>query len=574
MRPSRTSAPRRAIALAAAVAMTIAACGGDDDDSADTEPEPTASAPTADTGAEQAPEATEAPSVPGTDAPTNSAVPETGPPTTVMVADYDPNAVLRVIGYSPPAHLDPVRGVPACEFTHLRMIYDSLIRLDANGLPKPGLAESWEVVDDQTFVLHIRPGVIFQDGTPFNAEAVRAHLERGKNDPESTIVDTLDVIDEMVVVDDLTLELHLNEPRAGTMTTLFAERAGMVPSTDAVAAGGADYGATMAVGAGPYALDSLNPGQLLSVRTWGGDDYWANENRLLAGLEFYPVDDTTGIQRVQAGEIDYMATKDDNIEIVEAADDLDHLVAPTATFAQIFMNFGKAPFDDIRVRQALNHALDRELLTEVLSGAGDVAWGPLPPTSWAHNPDVENLYPYDPDKARELLAEAGYPDGISFTAAMIDHPYYTRMAQAVQDMLADSGIEVELATVTGPEINNALYVRQEYDAAITAYAGSTDPALTLERKYTSDGSGNPSGQTIEGLEELLAEGARLIDPEERAPIYQEAELLVMQNALEVPIYFLGGLSVFNPSVHGIDKGYETCSIGNFIDPPAYIATDD
>ncbi|HWL42723.1 MAG TPA: ABC transporter substrate-binding protein [Ilumatobacter sp.] len=570
MRPTRTQ--RRAIALAAAVALTIAACGGDDDDPASTEPAPTAASPDTGTEADQPPATTGASSTPARDTsvPTATDGPDAAPPD---VPEHDPNAVLRVIGYSPPAHLDPVRGVPACEFTHLRMVYDSLVRLGADGLPKPGLAESWEVVDDETFVLHIRPGVIFQDGTPFDAEAVREHLERGKNDPESTIVDNLRVIDEIVVVDDLTLELRLNEPRAGTMTTLFAERAGMVPSAVAVAASGADYGTTSAVGAGPYAMESLNPGQLLSVRAWGGDDYWANGGRLLAGLDFYPVDDTTGIQRVQSGEIDYMATKDDNIEIVRAADDLAYEVAPTNTFAQIFMNFGRPPFDDVRVRQALNHALDRELLTQVLSGAGDVAWGPLSPTSWAHNPAIDEMYPYDPDKARELLAEAGYPDGVSFTAAMIDHPYYTRMAQAVQDMLADSGIDVELATVTGAEINNALYVRQEYDAAITAYAGSSDPALTLERKYTSGGSANPSGQTIDGLEDLLAEGARLVDPDERAPIYQEAELLVMENALEVPIYFLGGLSVFDPSVHGIDKGYETCSIGNFIDPPAYIAVD-
>lgn len=582
---SSAGGARRVLAITVAGAMMLAACGGDDD--AD-DPASNAGAEPAETGDEPAetadepadgddPGAADEPAEPADDAadggePTepaddaaDGAEPADGP-----AAAHDPDAVLRVIGYSPPPHLDPVRGVPACEYTHLRMIYDGLIRLDANGAPQPGLAESWEVVDDLTFRLRLRPDVVFQDGTPFDAAAVKAHIERGQSDPESTIATTLEVVDEVVVVDDLTVDLMLTEPRAGTMTTILAERAGMIPSPSSVE-GAEQYGTDTAVGAGPYALESLNPGQLLSVRAWGGDDYWADDQRLLAGLEFYPVDDTTGIQRVQSGEIDYMATKDDNISVVEEATDLEHRVAPTNTFAQLFINFGVEPFDDIRVRQALNHALDRELLTEVLSGAGDVAWGPLPSTSWAHNPEVDGMYPFDPDRARQLLADAGYPDGLTFTAAMIDHPYYSRMAQAVQDMLAESGITVELETVTGAEINNALYVRNEYDAAITAFAGSTDPALTLERKYASDGSANPSGQTIEGLEELLAEGARLLDQDERAAVYQEAELMIMENALEVPIYFLGGLSVFDPKVRGIEKGYETCSVGNFITPPAYIA---
>ena len=153
---------------------------------------------------------------------------------------------------------------------------------------------------------------------------------------------------------------------------------------------------------------------------------------------------------------------------------------------------------------------------------------------------------------------------------MINVPYYTRMAAAVQDMLKESGITVNLESVPGAEINNALYIRKQYSAAITAFAGSTDPSIGLEAKYTTYGASNPSGKTVDGLEQLLADGARLVDQKDRAVKYQAAEKLIMDNALEVPIYFLGGLSVYSPKVHGIDKGYETCSIGNFIDPAVYL----
>lgn len=552
---------RRATAIGLVGALAVAACGSDDGGSpsggspepgATDEPPPTSAEPGADDGDEQSPTTESADDVVG----------------------HDPDAVISVIGYSPPAHVDPVRGVPACEHTHLRMIYDSLVRLDLNGAPAPGLAESWEVIDDLTFQINLRDGVVFQDGTPFDADAVRIHLERGQAHPESTITGVLDVVERIEVVDDLTLRLHLSEPRAGTLTTILAERAGMVPSPQAVDSGGDQYGTTSAVGAGPYELVELNPAQILSVRAWGGRDYWADDRRLIAGIDFHPVDDTLGIQRIQSGEIDYMATKDDNLSLVVDEPDLEHRLAPTNTYAQIFINFGVEPFDDVRVRQALNHALDRELLNEVLTGgAGEVAWGPLAPTSWAHDTSIEGLYPFDPERARELLAEAGHPDGITFTAAMIDHPYYTRMAQAVQDMLVESDIFIELETVTGAEINNALYIRQDYAAAVTAYAGSTDPSITLEARYASSGNSNPSGETVDGLEELLAEGARLVDQDDRAELYRQAERLVMENALDVPIFFLGGLSVFDPSVRGIEKGYETCAIGNFIDPPVYVAVD-
>jgi peptide/nickel transport system substrate-binding protein len=532
---------RRALCVSLAMAVAAVGCGGDDDVSG------------------------------GDDTTGATTVPVTTGAGDATAPEHDPDAVLKVIGYSPPANVDPVRGVPACEMTHLRMIYDSLVRLDATGATVPGLAESWEVVDDLTFRLDLRHGVTFQDGTPFDAAAVKAHLERGKTDPESTITGVLEVVDSIETPDDHTVILHLNKPRAGTLPTILAERAGMIPAPAAVDAEGAEYGTDNAIGAGPYAFQSLVPAQRLEVRTWGGADYWANERRFLAGIDFYPVDDTLGVQRIQSGEIDYMATKDSNLPVVEEASDLEHQLSPTNTFAQIFLNYGVEPFDDIKVRQALNHALDRELLLQTISGAGEVAWGPLSPSSWGHNPAVEDMYPFDPTKAKELLAEAGYPDGLTFTAAMIDHPYYTRLATAVQDMLKESGITVNLETVTGPEINNALYIRKDYSAAITAYAGSTDPALTLEAKYTSYGNSNPSGQTVDGLEELLAAGARSADLDVRTSAYQEAEQLIMDNALEVPIFFLGGLSVYDPSVQGIAKGYETCSVGNFIDPPAYIA---
>ena len=377
---------RAATGFVVSAGLLIAACGSD---AKSTTTVTTSAAPASTAIGTTAASAT---TVAGTTAAGGTAAVTAGAATTTAgtVPAHDQNAILRVIGYSPPQNLDPLIGSSVCGLTHLRMIYDSLIRLDANGMPQPGLAESWKVVDDKTFSLTLRKGVIFQDGTPFNAAAVKAELERGKTSTTSVIKTTLAVIDSIEAPDDSTVILHLNQPRAGTLPTILAERAGMIPSPTAVAKD-ANYGAGTAVGAGPFQVKSLQPNSLLEVRTWGGDTYWANGQRLIAGADFYPVDDTLGVQRIESGEIDYMATKDDNLSLVANDKSVQHQLAPTNTFAQIFLNYGVKPFDDIRVRQAIEYALDREQLAKTLSGSGQVAWGPLNPTSWAHNPAVDNM---------------------------------------------------------------------------------------------------------------------------------------------------------------------------------------
>lgn len=473
-------------------------------------------------------------------------------------SDADTTVILKTAGFAPAKQLDPVRTVSTCESGQLRAIYDSLIRLDNEGNFIPGLATEWEATDASTLVLTLREDVVFQDGTPFDAAAVKAHLERAKTDPASTIQREAATITNVTVVDPHTVKIELGSPTVGILPASLTDLLGMVPSPTAVAAGGDQYGVEVAVGAGPYALESLLPNELLKLRTWGDDDYWDHENRLLAGIDWYPpaLDKP---ERVVTGDLDVIPGNELTLASSGSLSGISSVDRTSATYKQVFVNPAMAPFDKEEVRQALNYAIDREALAELAgTGADSVAWGPIPNDSWAHNPEVEEMYPYDPEKAKDLLAEAGYPEGISFTAGVTDSPIYTSVGQALQDMFKESNITMELVRVSGAEINNAIYQRKEYAAAVTAYAGAADPGRTLSARFGTGGAQNPGNVSIPELDELLAEGAASTDQDERADAYQAAEVLVMEQALEVPIGFNLEATVFRSGVEGIDRGYGSC----------------
>jgi peptide/nickel transport system substrate-binding protein len=546
------------------------ACGGDDDDDGGT----AADAPASDTGSTDsgASESTGDGGSTGTTSVGSEGSASTTPGGEVP-ADADLDATLRLVGANAPQQMDPVRETSNCSESMLGLIYDRLIRVTPDAQLVPGLAASWSSPDPTTFELVLQEGVTFQDGTPFDADAVVQHLTRARDLADSVLAGNLAAVETIEAVDDLTVRLTLNAERAGVLPYVLSGRTGMVPSPTALGEAGDAYGSDNAVGAGPYRYVENTPNDYMRLERWEG--YWQPESQLLAGVEHNGFNPTFQVERLTSGELNYVTIFDNQFPDVEGAAEsgsLEYQVTPAPQYGELFVNIGRAPFDDVRVRQALNHAIDRDLIAEIVTGgSGTAAWGPLPEYSSAHNADVEGMYPYDPERARELLAEAGFADGITIRTAFVGNPYYQVSAEALQVMLADAGITLELESVPPAEINNAIYVRQDFDAAVTAFLAPDDPGLALELKFGSTGNNNPSQVATEGLDELLAEGAATTDPDERAAIYQEAEMLVMEQALSVPLYRNAGVAGYAPEVRNVPRGYTTCQLGDFITPPVYVA---
>lgn len=516
------------VAIAATLALVLSACGGGSDSSADDESTPSG-------------------------------------------GGADTSAVLRM-PLPTPQLLDPVRTVSVCDVNVFSTLYDTLVRVDPDGTFVPGIAESWEAPDDSTFVMTLREGVEFSDGTPLDAEAVKAAIERGKTDPESVMATTLEPIQNVVVDDDRTIRLELSEPVVGLMPAVFQGRAGMIPSPAAVEAAGAAYGTTAesVVGAGPYRITDFESKGDFAAEAWDG--YWDQANRLLGGVELTNTQGATAgygpfITRLAQGEFDALSMKETDIEVARAQPDLEVLTGPSELMMHLMINYSQAPFDQLEVRQALQHAVDRKALNEAIAlGLGTPAEGPLAPTSWAYNSAVEDMYPYDPATAKELLADAGHPDGISFEAVTPDTSLYVQLATALQDMLKQSGIDMKIRTVPGQEINTELYVNKTAPAGVSAWSQSVDPGEFFVVKYATDGANNAAGVAVDGLDELLAAGAATTDQAERADAYGKAQELIMEQAVEVPLYFAPAVTVHSAKVQGIPKAYSTCTNANFLNP--------
>ena len=501
----------------------------------------------------------------GTTASTNA------PATNAPATDADTKKRLTMVGTNGPQAMDPATSVVTCEAEQLRWVYDTLIRLKPDGTFAPGLAQSWESPDPSTFTLHLRKGVKFQDGTDFNATAVKDELVRAQTVKTSTQVGSLSAITSIDTPDDFTVTLHLKSPRAGILPSIFTGIAGMIPSPKAVAAAGDTYGANGAVGAGPWAFDKLTPTADLHVTTWDG--YWDSADRYLAGIDMLGGASEFQTKRIESGELQYATMKDVQLPEAQAgknAGDVDFKLTPTTQYAEIYINWTKAPFDNVLVRQALEYSLDRDLLAKSLTqGSATASSQPMPTNSWAYDKSLEGMYPYDPAKAKALLAQAGFPNGITVDVGAINYPYYTTLSQAVQDMVKDSGFTFNLVTVAPADINNRLYKLKDLPVAITAYSGNSDPGVTLEAKFSSTGNSNPAGTTVDGIDALLAKGAASVDQATRATSYQQVEDLVMKNALSIPVFHNGGLVAFTPKLKGVVKGYTTCQMGDFVSTPVY-----
>jgi ABC-type transport system substrate-binding protein len=179
------------------------------------------------------------------------------------------------------------------------------------------------------------------------------------------------------------------------------------------------------------------------------------------------------------------------------------------------------------------------------------------------------LYKYDPVKAKALLAQAGFPNGITVDVGMIQNTYYVALSEAIQAMVKASGFTFNLKSVTGAEINNRLYTLKNLPVAITAYRGSPDPGLTLEAKFSAKGSANAAGTAVPGVDTLLIKSAGATDATLRAKWLKEAELIVMQGAYSIPIYHNAGLVAFTPKFVGTIRGYTTCQFGDFVSAEVY-----
>ncbi|MFK4155514.1 ABC transporter substrate-binding protein [Streptomyces fungicidicus] len=389
-----------------------------------------------------------------------------------------------------PAHWDPVVSGSGAQFRELALVYASLTRTDATGKAVPDLAESWEYNDrGDRITFRLRPGLKFSDGEPVNAAAVKAAVERAQKQKNSALFGDLTSI-ESVEAKGLDAVVHLNQVDY-QIPQLLGQRVLQIASPKAAAAPGKlDQNP---VGAGPFVVTQLVPGTKAVLRK--NPDYWDAENIHIDNVELTSAPDaSTVVSGLRTGVYNFADIEPSQADAAEKAG-LDVFVQPGFNASNISLNVNKAPFDDDRVVDAVRYAVNRQEFVDKLTfGHGEATNQPFPRGYVAYDPKSEDAYPYDPEKARKLLAEAGHKAGDIKLDLVV--PAEDPQAEIVQSQLASVGITVDIkinknwaTPFFAKDLTFSLYGTTGRDSAVqtlTAHFGPDGP-LNLSSPYRPDG---------------------------------------------------------------------------------------
>lgn len=436
-------------------------------------------------------------------------------------------------------------------------IFDTLVEYEPDNTEvRPALATDWSVSEDGTvWTFNLREGVKFHDGTDFNAEAVVVNFERWLNKdhplnngeckywsymfngyaPDS-------IVTKVEATGDYQVQFTLKAPFAP-----FIQNLAMFPFGIASPAALEQYGADFfknPVGTGPFKFEEwIQDDKVTLVKN---EDYWG-EKAKVDKLVFRSIPDNSArFLELQAGTIDMMdGLNPDDVAAAKANDQFQVILRPSMNVGYLAMHTEKKPFDNVLVRQAINHAVNKQAIIDAFfAGLAKPAKNPMPPSLWGYNDDIVP-YEYDPAKAKELLAQAGYPDGFKTTlwAMPVPRPYMPqgqKIAEAIQADLAAVGIEAEIVSYEW-----GIYLEKaengEHDMILLGWIGDNgDPdnflyALLDKDNAVKGSSNNYAFYKSDAVHNLLIKAQREMDQDKRAELYKEAQVIIHEDAPWVPL---------------------------------------
>jgi peptide/nickel transport system substrate-binding protein len=434
--------------------------------------------------------------------------------------------------------LDPQFITDVTTFRAVGTMYEALTRQDENGKVGPGLALSWSVAPDQrTWTFKLRPNVSFHDGSPFNAQAVKFTYDRLLNPATgSPRRSTLEMVESTAVVDDLTFRLVTKEPFAPLLAQLSAYNV-YILSPSHVTKEGANFSKT-ASGTGPFRLQSWQPGEKLTVVR--NDKYWGDKAKLDSVVFSVVPEDSARTLLLLSGQADVISELPYvMVKKLGALDAVRVVRKPGYRTIYIGMNMAVPPFNDIRVRQAVGYAINKPALVQgVLSGIGTLG-GSLESSVIEGTAKELPPYPYDPAKAKKLLAEAGLPNGFS-TDFMVPTGRYNmdrQVGEAIQGQLAAVGIKVNIQS---PEFGAYLAAlnKGKVPMFLSGKGSPTgDMDFTQALMNASTGKMNYFGFKNADVDRLIQKQRVTVDPKERHRLLTELQTKVYQEQPHITLYY-------------------------------------
>jgi peptide/nickel transport system substrate-binding protein len=472
---------------------------------------------------------------------------------------------------------DPIHAAALATTRVLRNIYDSLVEFKLGSTDiEPSLAESWTISDDhKQYTFKLRQGIKFHDGEPFNAKAVEFAFRRAFDkdfqyyDKANTVGFFLVGLQNVEPLDDNTVRFTLKDPN-GAFLEFLGYGAGRIVSPKAVREHGNEWLADHPVGTGPFRFVSWDKGQKVELER--NPDYWKPNEPQADKLIFVPIPEPTArVTALLTGQVNMIVVvPPDAIPQIKANADYVYDQGPGDHYWFIVLNTRDGPFKDKRVRQAANYAIDKDGLAQnILKGSAKVATQAMPAANWSYDQNLHG-YPYDPKKAKELLAEAGYPNGfktkliipVSGSGMMVP----VQMNEYIQGNLRDVGIEAEIQSFEWVSYIGKWAQGLDNDVSMNNQSiMSSEPYVLnflLHSKFTPPNGWNTGWYSNPKVDELLDKALQATDRAERAKYYAEAEDIIVDDA---PWIFV--VNDLQPmAYHKSVKGY--------VNNPAYVINFD
>jgi peptide/nickel transport system substrate-binding protein len=505
------------------------------------------------------PKPTEAPPPP-TEAPTEA--PAEAPTEAPTEAPAAKGGSLIYGNHDPADTFDPAATYSSWIQSELSLLYDTLVYWGPDKEYYPGLAESWEVSEDgKTYTFNLRQDVKFHDGTPFNAEAVKFTFDRigvAKTTIGKGAEGLMGTYESTEVVDDYTVKVHFEEPFAAFLSSLSDPFLGIVSPAAVEEWGDEDFG-QHPVGTGPFVFQEAVAG---SHRTYvKNPDYnWAPSFFNHQGPSYldeitvrYIDEGATRLVALEKGEIHLMDRVPElEVDRIDADERFQVLRAETPMLPEcILLNTQLYPLDDLKVRQAILYAVDQETMVDVLfNGNFPAAYGPLSPANPGYWEGAEEMYSFDPEKAQELLTEAGWEPGsdgvrvdkdgnrLSLDLLYPGGEFRARSYEFAQAQLLEVGIEMTIQELEAAAMFEKAVAGE--NALSQLQWGFSDPSgMRIFWHSENEGTGfNWSHVRDEHVDELLEEGEATADPAEREAVYQELQEIIMEEAWILPLYII------------------------------------
>lgn len=440
-----------------------------------------------------------------------------------------------------PPHLDPTAGAAAAirQITYAN-IFQGLTRIDRDGKVQPDLAESWTISDGgkvYTFKLH--SGVKFQDGTPFSADDVKYTLDRDRGAKSVNSQKQLFAhITSVDVVDPTTVKITLDQPQGSFLYDMGRGEAVIVSSKSE------PTNKEKPVGTGPFKFDHWAKGSEITLVK--NPDYWGKAPYLdKVTFRFIP-DAAAAVPALLSGDVQAFPNMPagDALPQIKADPRFKVVIGSTEGETILAINNGRKPFNNLKVRQAISYALNRK---EIIEGASSGYGVPIGSHYSPADPgylDLTGKYPYNPDKAKELLKEAGFPNGFKATLKLPPPPYAREGGQIIAAELRKVGIDLQIIPVEWAQWLKDVFKQRDYDLTIVSHVEPNDIGIYARKDYYFDYH-NPKFNAV--MDEL----SKTSDPAKRVDLLHQAQTILADDAVNGFLFELPKIGVWDAKLKGM-----------------------